>query len=317
MVRSLVLVASLLVPAGAFAQDAIDLTTVTYHASVDVSAWPVTKTISRVELAPGTSYGVKVSLSPYVASRDQDPWPDFIFFPPDGHLRYTLWLFVRMNGQWHGAAVHEFWFDREWTGAPLLGGGYPDWIYANPGSPWGSMGDYVPQPGDAVGFMATAGDLRRHKDYFTVNQRTNVVVVPLAVAAVYDCAGNPASCAFSGSGTGGGMAGGGMSGTAGGSSGTAGGSAGTGGGIVIIGGGSATMGGGAAGGLAVSAGGAAGGTSGASGGGVACSGIHAASGGCSGAPGAPLGLAVLFVLMRRLRQGRPRTRICTAKNEFC
>jgi hypothetical protein len=38
-----------------------------------------------------------------------------------------------MNGAWHGAAVHEFRKDREWTGAPLLTS-YPDWI-PEPGQP--------------------------------------------------------------------------------------------------------------------------------------------------------------------------------------
>lgn len=34
--------------------------------------------------------------------------------------------------------------------------------------------------------MATAGDLRRHKDTLTVLERSNVVTVPLVPAAVYD-----------------------------------------------------------------------------------------------------------------------------------
>jgi hypothetical protein len=166
----------------------IDLATVVYHDSLDVSAWPVTKTITGVELAPGTStqsdVGVRVTLTPYNPALDGDSWPDFIMWPPDGDLRYTLWLFVRMGGQWHGAAVHEFWKNRVWTGAPLLTQ-YTDWIYANPGSPWDTMGDYVPAEGDTVGFMATAGDLRMHKDVLSVNERSNVVTVRLTSTANY------------------------------------------------------------------------------------------------------------------------------------
>jgi hypothetical protein len=166
------------------ARCAIDLATVVYHESVDVSGWPVTKTITSVQLSPSSGEGVKLTMAPYNPLRDADSWPDFIMWPPDGHLRWTLWLFVRFGGQWHGAAVLEFWCDREWSGAPLLTN-YVDWIYPNPGSPWGEMGDYVPVEGDTVGFMATAGDLRRHKDYLTVNERTNVVTVLLVPTALY------------------------------------------------------------------------------------------------------------------------------------
>ena len=174
---------------GAFAQgDMIDLRTVVYHASLDVSSWPVTKRITGVELKPGTraqgDVGVRVTMSPYNPAINADPWPDFIMWPPAGDLRYTLWLFVKMNGVWHGAAVHEFWKDRVWTGAPLLTQ-YGDWIYPNPGSPWGQMGNYVPAEGDEVGFMTTAGDLRMRKDRLTVNQRSNVVKVRLTSTANY------------------------------------------------------------------------------------------------------------------------------------
>src|SRR5258706_13674290 len=103
---------ALAIGAPAAAQDAIDLATVTYHISVDVHAWLITKTVTQLQLGPGASEGVRLAMTPYVATRDGDTWPDFIAFPPDGHLRYTLWIFVRMSGAWHGAAVHEFWYDR-------------------------------------------------------------------------------------------------------------------------------------------------------------------------------------------------------------
>lgn len=187
--RLLLTFACLLWSTGAFAQgDMIDLRTVVYHASLDVSSWPVTKRITGVELKPGTrsqgDVGVRLTQSPYNPAMHADPWPDFIMWPPAGDLRYTVWLFVKMNGVWHGAAVHEFWKDRVWTGAPLLTQ-YGDWIYPNPGSPWGEMGNYVPREGDEVGFMTTAGDLRMRKDRLTVNQRSNVVKVRLTSTATY------------------------------------------------------------------------------------------------------------------------------------
>jgi FG-GAP-like repeat len=187
--RAFLAVTCVLWASTAFAQhDAIDLRTVVYHASLNVSNWPITKVVTGVELKPGTreqgDVGVRLTLSPYNHNMHADSWPDFIMWPPAGDLRWTLWLFVKMNGVWHGAAVHEFWKDRVWTGAPLLTQ-YGDWIYPNPGSPWGEMGSYSPAAGDEVGFMATSGDLRLRKDVLTVNQRSNVVKVRLTPSANY------------------------------------------------------------------------------------------------------------------------------------
>lgn len=187
--RCVLVLVCVLFATSAFAQrDAIDLNTVVYHASLNVASWPVTKTITQVDLKPGTRFqsdvGVRLTLNPYNPAMHADQWPDFIMWPPAGDLRWTLWLFVKMNGVWHGAAVHEMWKDRPWTGAPLLTQ-YGDWIYPNPGSPWGEMGNYVPQEGDEVAFMASAGDLRLRKDRFTVNQRSNVVKVRLTSTATY------------------------------------------------------------------------------------------------------------------------------------
>jgi FG-GAP-like repeat len=187
----------------ASAQDMIDLRTVVYHASLNVSSWPVTKRITGVDLRPGTSaqsdVGVRLTLNPYNPTINADPWPDFIMWPPNGDLRWTIWLFVRMDGVWHGAAVHEMWKDRSWTGAPLLTQ-YGDWIYPNPGSPWGVMGNYVPREGDEIGFMATSGDLRLRKDVLTVNQRSNVVTVRLTSTASYRFSSRQTKADFDGDG---------------------------------------------------------------------------------------------------------------------
>jgi hypothetical protein len=128
--------------------------------------------------------GVRLTLSPHNPNIHADSWPDFIVATRRRSRAGRSGCSVKMNGVWHGAAVHEFWKDRVWTGAPLLTQ-YGDWIYPNPGSPWGEMGNYRPAVGDEVGFMATSGDLRLRKDVLTVNQRSNVVKVRLTHTANY------------------------------------------------------------------------------------------------------------------------------------
>lgn len=158
-------------------RDAIDLGAVVFHNSMDVSDWPITRALTGIELRSGLSNDASCGVRPVI---DTTGWPDFRPDGWDGDLRYTLWLFLHYNGRWHGAAVMEFWGDRQWTGAPLLTQ-FSDWIYA----PWGEMAQHRPQSGEDIGFMVTAGDLRLHKDILTVPERSQSVIVKLLPAASY------------------------------------------------------------------------------------------------------------------------------------
>ena len=183
-VLALMLALAFAAPAAA-QSDMVDLSACQIVAAPDeVKGWPVTKAITAVELKSARigDSGVRATLAPYNPRTNADPWPDFI--PPgwDGPLRSTLWLFVFPRGKCLGSAFIEFWGDRQWTGAPLLTD-YHEWAYANPGSPWGPMGDYKPQVGDTVGFMYTAGQLRMNKGLFTVRERSNLVTVKLSADA--------------------------------------------------------------------------------------------------------------------------------------
>lgn len=181
IVRALLVLVLLLLTLPARAQDMIDPSTCTIHnAPREAVSWPIQKTIQSVEFrsARVNDSGVRLTLAPYNPAINRDAWPDFT--PPgwDGTLRYTLWLFVFLNGQCHGSAFIEFWHDRQWTGAPLLTD-YHEWVYRNPGSPWGVMADYVPKVGDRVGFMVTAGQHRMQKGIGPLKARSNIVVLPL------------------------------------------------------------------------------------------------------------------------------------------
>lgn len=187
MKRALLVIALSFLAASAHAQqDMADLSACQIVAApAEVKGWPVTKAITAVELksARVNDSGVRATLAPNNPRTNADTWPDFV--PPgwDGPLRSTLWLFIFPRGKCIGSAFIEFWGDRQWTGAPLLTD-YKEWAYANPGSPWGPMGDYKPKAGDTVGFMYTAGQLRMNKGLFTVRERSNLVTVKLAADAL-------------------------------------------------------------------------------------------------------------------------------------
>jgi hypothetical protein len=125
--------------------------------SPNVLGWPITATITGVQLAPQ-----EVS----VAASGTTPWPHVT---PEGWasgIQYTLWIVVRRDGQWRTTGSIEFWATRTGTGSPLSSG-LKDWWYYAP-----EIGQ--PQPGDTVGLFIAAGDQRR-KDLRSVEQRSNIV----------------------------------------------------------------------------------------------------------------------------------------------
>lgn len=131
--------------------DGLDLSAVTFHNSVNVSGWPATADVTRLEFRPT---GVHIE-----HSKREGPgcWPNFRPAGWDGDLQYTLWLFERINGQWHGAGGIQFWQDCDQNGGP------PEqfaqnWFYD--ANRWGPMTGYQPAPGEMVGFMIAAGDQR-------------------------------------------------------------------------------------------------------------------------------------------------------------
>jgi hypothetical protein len=156
--------------------DGIDLSTVQIHNSHDVTSWPATATITRLEFRPT---GVHVE-----HTRNQGPgsWPNFR--PPgwDGDLQYTLWIFVQIAGQWHGSGCIQFWQSCDQNGGP------PEefarnWYYA--ADRWAPMTGHQPAPGELVGFMVTAGDAR-NSGAQSVQERSNLVAIPFPVSgAVY------------------------------------------------------------------------------------------------------------------------------------
>lgn len=147
--------------------DAIDLSTVTILNSPDVRAWPATALLTRLELRPT---GVHVDFT----KRDgPDSWPDVPFITAGEKLQYTLWIALKIDGQWYTSGCIQFW-----RGLDINGG--PPQDYANnwyyDATRWRPMTGHQPAVGESVGFFVTAGNAR-NSGASVVNERSNVVVV--------------------------------------------------------------------------------------------------------------------------------------------
>lgn len=162
--------------------DGLDLSTVEIHNSQDVKSWPATAAITRLEFRAS---GVHVEHTKNVGP---GAWPNFRPAGWDGDLQYTLWMFLRINGQWHGAGGIQFWQTCDQNGGP------PEeftknWFYA--ADRWAPMTGHQPASGESVGFMVSAGDARGDGQH-PVNERSNIVVMPFpSSGAVYTATDAP------------------------------------------------------------------------------------------------------------------------------
>ena len=145
--------------------DAINLSTAIIHNSPgDVANWPVTTTLSRLDLMPS---GAHLEFSA------QGSWPEVT--PPGwlGGLQYTLWIVLNINGQLHASGCIEYWRGLYENGGPVnqyAQNWYFDAIR------WGVMTGHQPAVGEQVGFFVTSGDARNNGPN-SVRERSNIVVV--------------------------------------------------------------------------------------------------------------------------------------------
>lgn len=168
--------------------DMIDLSTALFMSSPVVVAWPATRRITHVHCD---------ARGGFVLTFDQplpDSWkwksnPDV----PTDNVQFTVWAVVKVSGVWIAAGFVEMW-----QGRPMGDGSLPAIFAVNGGAPgytnwwgdvrrlWGSMSLYVPQPGDQIGLMVSAGNGRLRSDVTSVAERSNVVVVTLAADDALD-----------------------------------------------------------------------------------------------------------------------------------
>lgn len=151
------------------ANDQMTLSSATvWNSPADISCWPATTKITRLEMSPTTGLSFQFSA--------QSSWPNYT--PPgwDGPLQYTVWAVVKVNGTWQTSGFIQMWRGRVSTGAPIIAEFGLNWAYD---ARWGPMDHYQPSVGEQMGFFVSAGDARGQGVVTSVRERSNVVVVPL------------------------------------------------------------------------------------------------------------------------------------------
>lgn len=149
--------------------DAIDFSTVQILRSVDPRDWPVTTSITSIDVS-----GDNIRFD-FTKKDGPDRWPDQAFGKPEDHgsIQYTVWLFLRLAGGWFGAGFIEMWFGRDGVGDSISD--FPANWY-DPRGFWGPMTGHVIQPGEIIGFMVTPGDARLDAQS-SVHERSNIVTI--------------------------------------------------------------------------------------------------------------------------------------------
>jgi hypothetical protein len=142
-----------------------------YNSPLDVASWPATTKITQLDIRAD---GVALAFS---KKDGADRWPDIT--PPgwDGPIQYTLWILLSIKGQWAASGIIQFWY-----GLPASGGDITqnnqiakNWVYDGR---WGSLAGHQPAPGEAVGFMVTAGNARGVLDASqSIRERSDMVIV--------------------------------------------------------------------------------------------------------------------------------------------
>ena len=138
----------------------------------DMADWPVTTTITLVELGDG----VHVEFS---KQDGDDRWPDVT--PPgwDGPLQYTMGLAEYIDGQWYASAAIQFWYGLYSSGGNLAVDDQVavNWYYDGR---WGELAGRQPETGEIVGLFVVAGNLRGVTDgsQSPVIERSDVVLFP-------------------------------------------------------------------------------------------------------------------------------------------
>ena len=166
--------------------DAFDLHTAITHASPDVADRPITVNIASINEYPRGGFELLFDRT----LPESWKWPSNPAVPSD-NFQFTVWSFVQVGGRWHGAG-----FVQMWQGRSMKAGALPAMFAVNDGAQgyvnwwgdvrhlWGEMSDYVPRPGDQIGFLVSAGNGRLVQDVTSVRERSNVVLVTLNASDV-------------------------------------------------------------------------------------------------------------------------------------
>lgn len=162
--------------------DAFDLSVAAVERSpADIASWPVTVGITRVQEDPVRGF----TLTFDQVIPESWKWPSNPQVPSD-NFQFTVWAFIQRGGAWVGAGFVQMWQGRSMTDESLPAifmknvgvPGYTNW-WGDTRKLWPTMADYVPEPGDQIGLMVSAGNARLISGVTSVRERSQVVVVEL------------------------------------------------------------------------------------------------------------------------------------------
>lgn len=142
-----------------------DLGGVTIVGSPDVRGWPITSRLTSLRFGGGQIH---------LDHTRRGTWPPVVIANDGTTQESTLWVFFNVNGKWYGTGG-ERWrpgqTDKALSKPSDIG---PGWLYDQ--SRWGPMANYVPRPGELVGFMVAAGSTRSDAN-INVAERSQVVLI--------------------------------------------------------------------------------------------------------------------------------------------
>lgn len=144
-------------------------------------AWPITTSITKLELADD---GVDPTFD------KENSWPEVL--PPgwQGPLTFTLWLFMKINNQWVGSGIIQYWRGLAKNGGPVYKNDQiaRNWVYD---SRWAPMTGHQPTMGETIGMMVSAGNAR-NQDNHAVAERSQIVTFPFPDSAhIFDFTSEP------------------------------------------------------------------------------------------------------------------------------
>lgn len=143
------------------------LADVTVVSSPDVRGFAVTSRITSLSFRPGTIH---------IDHERRGMWPPVVIDESDGTTQEaTIWVFFHIGGTWYATGGERLRPNQTEKALPNPSSIGNEWLY-DPGR-WAAMTNYVPSPGDLVGFMVVAGSTRSD-NHVIVSERTGFVLVP-------------------------------------------------------------------------------------------------------------------------------------------
>ena len=134
--------------------------------SPNVLSWPITTGLTQIDIFDN-------GVNPYFDKKNT--WPEVT--PPgwSGPMEFTLWLMMKIDGNWIGSGIIQFYRGLVASGGAIYSGNQiaKNWVYD---SRWAPMTGHQPAPGELIGFMVSAGNAR-NQDNHIIEERSQIVTL--------------------------------------------------------------------------------------------------------------------------------------------